>query len=424
MSDRANVISDPGDDNGSAEVNAVSTGLLPASGGAQPLSAGGQDETSGIEGNLGAGNEAEETALPGAIALPGAAPLPSPSENVSGPADPNGTPSAGAGTPASGGGGAGASPDVVDVTPGARRSFPPNNVNRLSIDSVMSTVRSNNITNVRDLTSALPVWMGESWTLMEKGESRHQATLDHPRLILYGTDARFLFAASSEPNDPLREVAEMAELDPVTGLWKFRQIDFRSGKGVLDSSDASCQGCHGNPVRPIWGTYPNWPGDYGPVGNKLTNAQVGRLNSLRSVLDQSDRFHTINNYPADMGSGAVMDFTARGYGYNNTALNFELNSAQSEGLVNRRASSPRWDELKYKLVHGMWCKGTAPYPRELAVAMGLDGPNDFQPQHKISEVNTAYEQFGWAQGNTTLWETVRFRTLDVMSRSDADSAPS
>ena len=183
--------------------------------------------------------------------------------------------------------------DVLDLTPGTPRPIPVVSGSQLTIDGVMSTVRAQKITNTRDLMSALPDWMAQSYVFMESSRSRHKATVQYPRVVMYGTDARFLFAASSDPSDPLREVAEMAQFDEATGKWIFRQIDFTSGSAVLSSNDAACQGCHGSPVRPIWASYSTWPGAYGSTDDNLTDTQIKRLLELKSKASNTDRFHTI-----------------------------------------------------------------------------------------------------------------------------------
>ena len=48
----------------------------------------------------------------------------------------------------------------------------------------------------------LPAYLGESFVLMEESRSRHQASVEYPRLILYGPDARILIGVSSHPLRP------------------------------------------------------------------------------------------------------------------------------------------------------------------------------------------------------------------------------
>src|SRR5262249_2377892 len=83
-------------------------------------------------------------------------------------------------------------------------------------------------TSVRAWPRPRPASMGESFTLMETSRSRHAASRERPRIIMYGTDARFLVAASTDPADRLYEVLEMAELDEASGKWRFRDLDMRA----------------------------------------------------------------------------------------------------------------------------------------------------------------------------------------------------
>jgi len=88
---------------------------------------------------------------------------------------------------------------------------------------------------------------------------------------MYGPDARLLIGVSSHPSDPLREVAEVSELETVTGLWKFSTFDF-TDSFEFDANPASCADCHGDPP-------------FGGREDNLTDAEVD------SMMLQSSTFH-------------------------------------------------------------------------------------------------------------------------------------
>src|SRR5262245_11298685 len=110
-----------------------------------------------------------------------------------------------------------------------------------SIGGVAAIAQRKPPMKVRDVLRALPASMGESFTLMEASRSRQEASIDRPRLIMYGTDARFLVAVSTDPADPLYEVIEMAELDEASGKWRFRDLDMRTTPPRLSDDDAACR---------------------------------------------------------------------------------------------------------------------------------------------------------------------------------------
>ena len=285
----------------------------------------------------------------------------------------------------------------------------------LTVQGIYAHVLEHEITNVRDLLSELPASMRESYVLMEDTRSRHLSELEHPRLIMYGVDARFLMSAGGVPEDPLYEVIEMAELDSATGEWIFRALDFEQSPPALSSSDDSCIGCHGDPVRPIWGNYPDWPGAFGANENHLTADQVEVMMRLLSDQEQTSRYHHLA-LPSEHSVANNRSFylPTRSYGYANTAFNFELVVAQSDGLVTRMSFAEGWDELRYDLVAAYWCgRGSA---ADVFAALGLNGPNDFQLNGPVFEAEPG--GFGWNQGSTGLDDVVIFRVIDRIAADD------
>jgi len=328
-------------------------------------------------------------------------------------------------------------PPTVDITTGATaetavprppdppaRVFPVNRADRLSTAALVDLVEASNITNVADFLSALPPFMGESYVLMEESRSRHQASTEYPRLIMYGPDARMLIGVSSHPLDPLREVVELAELDEATGLWRFSQLDFRNAFRH-DTSTESCAGCHGSPQRPIWGAYPNWPGAFAGQDERLSGGQADSLLALKA--DPIDRFHTLA-FPSDhsIANNGQLYLPTRQYGYANTSFNFELNAAVADGLARRIIGHPNWESDGHHLMAMQWrCDGRYdPASRDaLYNRFGIDGNNDFRLESPVFEARADQrDEYDWNQGSTGLDRSVAFRTLDLAARQDRELA--
>ncbi|MEM9563058.1 MAG: hypothetical protein AAGA93_10590 [Actinomycetota bacterium] len=315
----------------------------------------------------------------------------------------------------------GAAPSYGPTDPVApTRVFPVNRAQRLSTAGIVELVEGQAITNVADLLSALPPYMGESFVLMDESRSRHRASIDYPRLILYGPDARLLIGVSSHPADPLREVVELAELDETSGLWRFSQLDFRT-TFVHDTDASSCAGCHGSPQRPIWGSYPDWPGAFAGDDERLTGPQAHSL--MRLKADPIDRFHTIV-FPSDhsIQNNGQLYLPSRQYGYANTSFNFELNAAVADGLARRIVNHPSWATDGNRLLAMQWrCDGRYdPAGRDaLYNRFGIDGTNDFQLQSPVFDATAAQrDEYDWNQGSTGLDDSVAFRTLDLAAERD------
>lgn len=302
------------------------------------------------------------------------------------------------------------------------RTFPVNQTDRLTTAGLVTMVENNQITTVADFLSALPRYMGESYTLMEDSRSRHRASTEYPRLIMYGPDARMLIGVSSHPLDPLREVVELAELDDTTGLWRFSQFDFRNAF-VHDTNTESCAGCHGSPQRPIWGEYPDWPGAFAGRDERLAGGQAATLMNLKA--DPLDRFHQLA-FPSDhsIQNNGQFYLPTREYGYANTSFNFELNAAVADGIARRIVTHPSWGTDGYRLLASQWDCGRRNDSASIDALynlFGIDGNNDFQLESPVFEAkDDQRNEYDWNQGSTGLDDSVAFRTLDLAADLDPE----
>jgi len=249
----------------------------------------------------------------------------------------------------------------------------PVGVPETEIDALYAFATDAGISSLEGLLGALPTWLLANHILVEATRSGNPASVEHPRGLLFGSDARFLMAFGSDPDDPGREVIDIAELED-SGFWKFRSIDFRTSPPTLSPDDSACTGCHADPPRPFWGSYPNWPGMFGPQQDRVTAAQANRLNELRANPSASDRFFALG-VPAPFGGGVweegdVVRLPGRSYAYSNTVFNMELGAAVADGALRRLRASPRFRDLRDELLTLSYCA-----PRD-GVAYASSGARD------------------------------------------------
>ena len=234
----------------------------------------------------------------------------------------------------------------------------PAGVPEATIDALNAFAVENGIASLRDLLAALPGWLPANHILVETSRTRHPASIDHPRVLLFGSDARLLMSVGSDPTDPSREVIDVAELEG-NGLWKFRSIDFGTSPPTESADASACTGCHADPPRPIWGSYPSWPGMFGPQQDRVTAAQATRLNQLRVDPAASDRFFALG-VPGPFGGGAwkegdLVRLPGRSYAYSNTVFNMELGSAVADGVFRRLRAAPGFPDLRDELLTLSYC---------------------------------------------------------------------
>jgi hypothetical protein len=120
---------------------------------------------------------------------------------------------------------------------------PTHNANQLvmTIDGVNEFIRKNNITTI------------------EKTRATGQSNLTYPRIILFGSDGRFLLNIGSKADDPKYHLLDVAEMHEDTGKWEFSVFDFTGDRPKLTRNDPTCSECHGaKNARPFWGTVLGW----------------------------------------------------------------------------------------------------------------------------------------------------------------------
>jgi hypothetical protein len=234
----------------------------------------------------------------------------------------------------------------------------PAGVPEARIDALDAFAKQHGIASVEGLLAALPGWLLANHVFVESSRSGNPASVQHPRLLLFGSDAHLLMSFGSHPDDPHREVVDLAELQE-DGLWKFRSLDFRTDPPTLSPDDAACTGCHADPPRPFWGSYPSWPGMFGAQQDLVSAAQADRLNQIRANPGGSDRFFGLG-VPAPFGGGLweagdIVRLPGRAYAYTNTVLNLELGAAVADGAFRRLRASGDFRDLRDELLTLSYC---------------------------------------------------------------------
>ena len=280
--------------------------------------------------------------------------------------------------------------------------------------------------------------------MVENSLSGNPASLEHPRVILFGSDARFLWSFGTDPNDPKREVLDMAKLNGRTGYWIFRSLDFRENPPKLSRNDNECTECHSANPRPIWESYPNWPGIFGNNGvDDFTAEQAQAFKDILANRKNSDRFKYLKfadrylRFPEDIRGGSPFRIPLRQYDLPNTDFNLELGPAVGEGIYKRIKSSPHYKDL-YEGLLLMDCDRSSQVHdsqvwqnfertldqlgferfglREVFQALGIDPAQDFALGELAEDVDENSFYGFWNQADSHLYEFTRFLVLNDLIR--------
>ena len=133
----------------------------------------------------------------------------------------------------------------------------------MTVEGIEQFINENQIDSVTEVLNALPIHYRTNFSLIEKSKGSSLSSLEYPRMVLFGSDGRVLLNFGTDKKDPSYKTLNVAELHEDTGRWEFSVFDFKNDKVKLQRNPNSCKSCHGNILRPIWGTNLDWAGAFG-----------------------------------------------------------------------------------------------------------------------------------------------------------------
>lgn len=312
---------------------------------------------------------------------------------------------------------------ACEIEPAASEAPPPAPA---SIDAIVDHAREHQITDAGALLEALPADMRDNAVLLAESASPHRADLHHPRIVAFSPGARLIVAVSTDPEDPRRDVVHMAEL--AGSAWRFRALDL--GSDTFADDDGACTACHGAPARPIWGSYPSWPGAFADELGTLSDEEREAIAAM-----VADPEHRVAKLALDVDlEGGTMRLADRFYAAPNPVLSAELGAATAEVLATRLMASARYDELRDALLLTEACWPTEGSVEEafaalaealeadeaalrvaLYEALGLDPAVDLDLERVSGD---ARDDALWHTGSATLHGLVAFLLLDEAIGAD------
>ncbi len=301
----------------------------------------------------------------------------------------------------------------VEVSVPVRKAVAPLPVN-IGIDDIVQFVKDSQIKNVEGLILALPEVFKRNYVLIRDTRSRHLSDASHPRLIMFSDSARLLLGFSSHPNDPLRENIEMQEaMDD--GSWKFREIDFRASEVLYSQDDTACKICHGKRPRPIWGSYPNWPGALGDDGGRVSAEEFKAIEDLPGGASTKDRFASLSfSLRKDLNSFTL---PKRYYNFSNTILNILLGRRVAYQLYRREIINPAAKKALFQQILVDECAAAADADASGLKWSAVVSTEDLALHRSSKDILTEDDRY-WNESGVNLGELVLyFGLLDLINRN-------
>jgi hypothetical protein len=108
---------------------------------------------------------------------------------------------------------------------------------------------------------------------VHQSRSIQQGSLENPRVLLFGTDAKLIVAFNGSPEQSGYANLEILHFQDETETFELRSIEFGEAVRFSEANPVTCTACHKASPQPVWKDYgsPNepsghgqWLGTYGP----------------------------------------------------------------------------------------------------------------------------------------------------------------
>jgi hypothetical protein len=136
------------------------------------------------------------------------------------------------------------------------------------------------VDSIDELVPLLPDELRSNFTLVYDSRSpfRDSISPDYPRVILFTKDGRFVLTFTGDKQKPGANLLESISFDPESARFTLRAYLLPAAErtGWRPSAEAAnCASCHGADPRPIFDSYPLWPGFYGSQQDTFPRDRLG-----------------------------------------------------------------------------------------------------------------------------------------------------
>jgi cytochrome c553 len=137
------------------------------------------------------------------------------------------------------------------------------------------------VDSIAELVPLLPRELRENFTLVYDSRSPFRSGIspEFPRVILFTNDARLVLTFIGDDRQPGFDLLESMSFDYESATFRLHAylLPAAERRGWRPSAeDAKCARCHGADARPIFDSYPLWPGYYGSVQDTFPHDRIGR----------------------------------------------------------------------------------------------------------------------------------------------------
>ena len=256
--------------------------------------------------------------------------------------------------------------------------------------SLQALLERQDMRTIEELIAALPPAQRSRYTLVFDSRSLQGASFENPRAILFGPEARFIVAFNGSPAQRGFHVVETMEFDDDRKEFRLRELEFpeRAAEGKVIVSEVNperCTRCHGAPPRPVWDSFPLWPGAYGErYRASLSARERTGLAAFLARQPMHPRYRQLLGAkrfadPLTFRPSALSEYAATAAEPPNAELALHLGGLQGQVIARRLEQRPAFGAYQYAL---------------LGVAESACGQlADFYPEALWREERPAFERF-------------------------------
>jgi hypothetical protein len=137
------------------------------------------------------------------------------------------------------------------------------------------------VDSISELVPLLPRELRENFTFVYDSRSPFRAGIspEFPRVILFTNDARLVLTFIGDDRQPGAELLETMSFDYESASFELHAYLLPAGERKSwrpSAEEARCARCHGADARPIFDSYPLWPGYYGSVQDTFPHDRIGQ----------------------------------------------------------------------------------------------------------------------------------------------------
>lgn len=188
------------------------------------------------------------------------------------------------------------------------------------------------VDSIEEFLPLLPKEFLENFTFVYNSRSPFKSSIspEFPRVILFSKDSKMILTFTGNPNQPGFEILETLSFDNNTSRFTASIYELPAAfrlKNNLSAEQKNCALCHGKDTRPIFDSYPLWPGFYGSIRDTFPkNHSVGELeySNYKKFLEANARkgVYRFLNFKSDSSVSPYLDPK-------------DFNSKSSEGDLNQ-----------------------------------------------------------------------------------------